>query len=196
MITFRLNMSQELTTPYGNMPTSAIRLGERHNMMAVNWEDFTFWLFALDYPHHEDNLKSITLRSGRWFQMDWSISQWNCPNSVNSKGLWKKSWKIVKTHLKYWLIACTLGQFPLDTFSLFQSHIICIFKCAIFLWWNITPWLDATLLDQFLVGLDFWRQCSQVAWYWKSVRVHSNSNWGEGGPFDPVACFIGFPPVL
>ena len=30
MITFRLNMSQELTTPYGNMPTSAVRLGQRH----------------------------------------------------------------------------------------------------------------------------------------------------------------------
>ena len=34
MISYRVNINQELTTPYGNMPTSAIRLGQRH-MVAV-----------------------------------------------------------------------------------------------------------------------------------------------------------------
>lgn len=34
IIISRMNIDQELTTPYGNMPTSAIRLGERH-MLAV-----------------------------------------------------------------------------------------------------------------------------------------------------------------
>lgn len=31
----RLKIDQELTTPYGNMPTSAIRLGQRHMVAAV-----------------------------------------------------------------------------------------------------------------------------------------------------------------
>ena len=34
IIISRMNIDQELTTPYGNMPTSAIRLGERR-MLAV-----------------------------------------------------------------------------------------------------------------------------------------------------------------
>ena len=43
MITCRLNMSQELTTPYGNMPTSAIRLGQRH-VLAVQIAMVDWWV--------------------------------------------------------------------------------------------------------------------------------------------------------
>ena len=147
------------------------------------FQPFGCWLF--DYPYCEDNLiKHNTKESGNWFPMDWTISQWNCSNTVTNKGLWKSNTWVFENGQTH--------SYNIDqSMVCFRSYTLCIHKCAVFLRWNITPNLTQPLLNF------WWDFGSQPGWLIPKVTVSAclHSNWREGGRLTHLPASFGFPPL-